>query len=361
MTRTSKIENRGKRIGYGLFRWAKWKKMPPLGRSLWLGLYASAEASLLPIGLWWGDLGQLARAAALTRAQVEAAIAELVDPEVDAIAYEVLDDETIVLRLTELPDRCEGAFSHTVVFGWWGRFANVPACRTRDEHLPLLRWLCDASDDDDKRAKAVAAWDESFGRYAASLVPDASSKGEGTGEGTAYPTGYPTPLPSDADLRADGEGTGYPQGEGTKRREEKGERRDLRSSSGEEIAPRTPDVARDPTTPVDGAELWAALLGRLSERVLAQQLELWVAPIEAIGLEGSTLQLRAPNAYVRSWFEAHYLADVTAELRELSGVELRVVLEVDPSARRGAAGVEDLAPRALERYGPRSSSGRGGR
>ena len=174
MTRTSsKLENRGTRLGFGLFRWRLWREMSPLGRALWLGLYGSAEARRFPLAIWEGDVGQMARACALKRADVETGLAELAG--LGAVEFEEVD-ETIVLRLVELPDRCEGAFSPSIVQSWWTRFTTLPPCGVRDRHIATLYWLCQ-TDNGQVPPKVLEAWQSSFGALTAGRT------GEGAGEG----------------------------------------------------------------------------------------------------------------------------------------------------------------------------------
>ncbi len=84
------------------------------------------------------------------------------------------------------------------------------------------------------------------------------------------------------------------------------------------------------------AELWEAALHRLSGRVSPQNFDMWLRPIEYLGIDGSVLRLRAPNAYVRLWFESNYLDVVLDEIRATTGNELRVEMTVDDAEHRRA-------------------------
>jgi chromosomal replication initiator protein len=69
---------------------------------------------------------------------------------------------------------------------------------------------------------------------------------------------------------------------------------------------------------------------------------MWLAPIELMSFDGATLRLRAPNSYVRSWFETNYLDTLRRELSELSdAVEIRV--EFEPEQERASAKAESFA------------------
>jgi chromosomal replication initiator protein len=69
---------------------------------------------------------------------------------------------------------------------------------------------------------------------------------------------------------------------------------------------------------------------------------MWVRPIELLSFDGATLKLRAPNSYVRLWFESNFLTTLLAEIHEL-GHDVRVEFDPDgPDARPIAA--EDPPP-----------------
>ena len=79
--------------------------------------------------------------------------------------------------------------------------------------------------------------------------------------------------------------------------------------------------------------LWDEAVDRLRSRVSPQHYDMWLRPIELMSWDGETLRLRAPNSYVRSWFESNFLTTLVAELHEL-GQAVRVEFEPDnPDAR----------------------------
>ncbi|HEU0030953.1 MAG TPA: chromosomal replication initiator protein DnaA [Kofleriaceae bacterium] len=75
--------------------------------------------------------------------------------------------------------------------------------------------------------------------------------------------------------------------------------------------------------------LWDEAVERLRSRVSPQNYDMWLRPIELMSFDGSTLRLRAPNSYVRLWFESNFLSSLLRELQDL-GQEVRV--EFDPDA-----------------------------
>src|ERR1700755_1664244 len=81
--------------------------------------------------------------------------------------------------------------------------------------------------------------------------------------------------------------------------------------------------------------LWDEAVGRLRDRVSPQNFDMWLRPIELLSFDGSILKLRAPNSYVRIWFESNFLGTLLREIQEL-GHEVRVEFEADGADTRPA-------------------------
>jgi chromosomal replication initiator protein len=82
---------------------------------------------------------------------------------------------------------------------------------------------------------------------------------------------------------------------------------------------------------------------------------MWLRPIELMSFDGSILRLRAPNSYVRLWFESNFLGTLLKEIQEL-GHEIRVEFApdgpderapmVEPAPAQGSSPALDLAATA---------------
>lgn len=72
---------------------------------------------------------------------------------------------------------------------------------------------------------------------------------------------------------------------------------------------------------------WDEAVERIRSRISPQFFDMWLRPIELVSYDGETVRLRAPNSYVRVWFEQNFLGTVMNEIREL-GHDVRV--EFDP-------------------------------
>jgi chromosomal replication initiator protein len=80
------------------------------------------------------------------------------------------------------------------------------------------------------------------------------------------------------------------------------------------------------------SEIWSNALKRLSEKVAEQNFDMWLRPIECTAADQRTLRLRAPNPYVRLWFESNYLPAVLEEIRSETGEDYLVEFEVVAAA-----------------------------
>jgi chromosomal replication initiator protein len=79
--------------------------------------------------------------------------------------------------------------------------------------------------------------------------------------------------------------------------------------------------------------LWDEAVGRLRSRVTPQNYDMWLAPIELRSFDAGVLRLRAPNSYVRLWFESNFLEPLVKEMSDL-GCAVRVEFDADdPDAR----------------------------
>jgi chromosomal replication initiator protein len=77
--------------------------------------------------------------------------------------------------------------------------------------------------------------------------------------------------------------------------------------------------------------LWTEAVDRLRSRTTPQNFDMWLRPIELRSFDGVTLRLRAPNSYVRLWFESNFLNTLLKELHDL-GHDGSVQVEFEPDA-----------------------------
>ena len=91
--------------------------------------------------------------------------------------------------------------------------------------------------------------------------------------------------------------------------------------------------------------LWSSALRRLESKIAQQNFDMWLRPIECRAIEGRTIRLRAPNPYVKLWFENNYLTAVLDELRAETALEYAVEFENEGDSARLIE--PDLAPLAV--------------
>ncbi|MBC7975428.1 MAG: chromosomal replication initiator protein DnaA [Myxococcales bacterium] len=91
--------------------------------------------------------------------------------------------------------------------------------------------------------------------------------------------------------------------------------------------------------------LWDEAVGRLRSRVSPQNYDMWLRPIELLSFDGAILKLRAPNSYVRLWFESNFLGTLLKEIHEL-GHNVRVEFDADAPDDRPAQPEYTSAPPA---------------
>jgi chromosomal replication initiator protein len=80
--------------------------------------------------------------------------------------------------------------------------------------------------------------------------------------------------------------------------------------------------------------LWSSALRRLETKIAQQNFDMWLRPIECRAIEGRTIRLRAPNPYVKLWFENNYLTAVLDELRAETALEYAVEFETESDSAR---------------------------
>lgn len=93
------------------------------------------------------------------------------------------------------------------------------------------------------------------------------------------------------------------------------------------------------------APIWDQALDRMRPRISPQNYDMWLAPIEYVSWEAGRLKLRAPNSYVRLWFESNFLDAVRSEVQTVTGETVAIEFAPDgpesrPELREPARPVE---------------------
>jgi chromosomal replication initiator protein len=93
-------------------------------------------------------------------------------------------------------------------------------------------------------------------------------------------------------------------------------------------------------------DLWSEALGRLEGRLSPQNFDMWLRPLECVSCERGVIRLRAPNSYVRLWFESNFADTVLAELRAIASDDFSI--EFAPDGPDRGDRVERAAPERSE-------------
>lgn len=76
------------------------------------------------------------------------------------------------------------------------------------------------------------------------------------------------------------------------------------------------------------ADIWSEALHGLEPRLDRQTFDMWLRPIRLASVDGDLLQLRAPNRFLKEWFETHYLDLALDELESRHERKFKVAIEV---------------------------------
>jgi chromosomal replication initiator protein len=82
------------------------------------------------------------------------------------------------------------------------------------------------------------------------------------------------------------------------------------------------------------ADIWSEALDGIEPRLDRQTFDMWLRPIRLARVDGDLLELRAPNRFLKEWFETHYLDLALDELETRHERKFKVAIEV----------VEELLP-----------------
>ena len=97
--------------------------------------------------------------------------------------------------------------------------------------------------------------------------------------------------------------------------------------------------------------IWEASLRAIEGKIKPHNFDMWIKPIECLGLDGptdgvartGTLRLRAPNRFIKEWFEDNYLPTLLEIAGGLSGFPVGVIFDV----REDGPGAASYSPPVL--------------
>lgn len=77
--------------------------------------------------------------------------------------------------------------------------------------------------------------------------------------------------------------------------------------------------------------LWQNCLEKLKKTLGEISFDTWVAPLHLKSLKDSKIELEAPDMFFKNWIESNYLHQISQCLKDISGKEFELSLEVNPS------------------------------
>src|SRR5882757_10152016 len=104
-------------------------------------------------------------------------------------------------------------------------------------------------------------------------------------------------------------------------------------------------------------ELWTEAVRSIEPMVKPAHRDLWLRPIECVGISDGRIRLRAPNRYHKEWFEDNFLPPILRDLETRAQRSFTVDFEVteDMTASAGAPAPEKGAGSANVPVRPRGT------
>src|SRR3954462_6194924 len=75
-------------------------------------------------------------------------------------------------------------------------------------------------------------------------------------------------------------------------------------------------------------ELWTEAVRSIEPMVKPAHRDLWLRPIECVGIDDGRIRLRAPNRYHKEWFEDNFLPPILRDLESRAQRSFIVDLEL---------------------------------
>lgn len=91
-------------------------------------------------------------------------------------------------------------------------------------------------------------------------------------------------------------------------------------------------------------EIWEHIVVTLQPELKNETYALWLKPIKPLSLENRALTILAPNRFFTDWLRANYQSRIEAMLKELTGEETSLAVEVQHNLEMPAPHVEEQEP-----------------
>src|SRR4051794_1478587 len=92
--------------------------------------------------------------------------------------------------------------------------------------------------------------------------------------------------------------------------------------------------------------VWDSALRMIETKVKPHNFDMWIKPVECLSADAGLIHLRAPNRFIKDWFEDNYLPIILEEITNISHQDYRVAIEVREDAPAVQA-VPEAVPEAV--------------
>src|SRR5438105_7650297 len=92
-------------------------------------------------------------------------------------------------------------------------------------------------------------------------------------------------------------------------------------------------------------ELWTEAVRSIEPMVKPAHRDLWLRPIECMGITDGRIRLRAPNRYHKEWFEDNFLPSILKDLEARACQSFTVDFEVSEEASLATSHVSSAGTR----------------
>src|SRR5450432_3845849 len=90
-------------------------------------------------------------------------------------------------------------------------------------------------------------------------------------------------------------------------------------------------------------ELWTEAVRSIEPLIKPAHRDLWLRPIECVGIGDGRIRLRAPNRYHKEWFEDNFLTSILGDIQTRTQRSFTVEFEIAE---------DEVPPRPTERATP---------
>src|SRR4029077_2368079 len=90
-------------------------------------------------------------------------------------------------------------------------------------------------------------------------------------------------------------------------------------------------------------ELWSEAVRSIEPLVKPAHRDLWLRPIECVGIDGGRIRLRAPNRHHKEWVEDNFLPSILKDLETRAQRPFTVDFEVAEEERAKERTTQEIA------------------